>query len=137
MTVPSSEISMCGVVPRTPMVATGVSIFMSPVFAILPATKVNVPLDQLNNVELDFPFGSYTNSFNAMRALLDRLNEVPSVKLIPDPAIGAGLDHVAAVDEITNLRLTGLTGDICLNDHRLRMFNCDRTRGRYNFPDGF
>src|SRR5258708_30906207 len=33
---------------------------------------------QLNMVELDFPFGSYTNSFNAMRALLDRLNELPS-----------------------------------------------------------
>src|SRR4029434_3508028 len=75
-------ISTCGVVPRTPMVATGVSIFISPVLAILPATNVNVPLVRLNNVELDFPFGSYTNSLKAMRALLDRLNEVPSEKLI-------------------------------------------------------
>ena len=66
-----------------PMVATGVSIFMSPVFAILPATKVNVPLVRLNKVELDVPFGSYTNSLKAMRALLDKLNEVPSVKLMP------------------------------------------------------
>ena len=40
-------------------------------------------LGQIENVELDFPFGSYTNSVNAMRALLDRLNEVPSLKLIP------------------------------------------------------
>src|SRR5258708_22339020 len=64
-TVPASEISTCGVVPRIPMVATGVSIFMSPVFAILPATKVNVPLLRLNKVELDFPFGSYTNSFRS------------------------------------------------------------------------
>ena len=29
------------------------------------------------------PFGSYTNSFKAMRALFDRLNEDPSVKLTP------------------------------------------------------
>src|SRR6266498_5346458 len=75
LTVPSSEISTRGVVPRIPMVATGVSIFISPVFAILPATKVNVPLVRLNKVELDFPFGSYTNSVKAIRAVLDRLNE--------------------------------------------------------------
>ena len=74
---------MRGVVPRIPIVATGVSTFMSPVFAMLPATKVNVPLVRLSKLEFDFPFGSYTNSFKAMRALLDRLNEVPSVKLIP------------------------------------------------------
>ena len=66
-----------------PIVATGVSIFMSPVFATLPATKVKVPLVRLNKVELDVLFGSYTNSFRTMRALLDRLNEVPSVKLMP------------------------------------------------------
>ena len=45
-----------------PMVATGVSILISPVFAMLPATKVNVPLVRLSRVEFDFPFGSYTNS---------------------------------------------------------------------------
>src|SRR5712691_6282127 len=72
LNVPSSEISMCGVVPRTPIVATGVSIFMSPVFATLPATKVKVHLVRLNKVELDLPFGSYTNSLKAIRALLDR-----------------------------------------------------------------
>src|SRR6266566_4252094 len=58
LTEPSSEISTCGVVPRMPIVATGVSIFMSPVLAILPATNVNEPLVKLNSVELDFPFGS-------------------------------------------------------------------------------
>ena len=80
LTVPSSEISTRGVVPRTPMVATGVSTFISPVFATLPATKVNVPLVKLNKVVLDVLFGSYTNSFKTMRALFDRLKEVPSVK---------------------------------------------------------
>src|SRR5215475_9140273 len=57
-TVPSSEISTRGVVPLMPMVATGVSTFMSPVFAILPATKVNVPLVRLSRVEFDLLFGS-------------------------------------------------------------------------------
>ena len=85
---------------------------------------------------MDFPFGSYTNSFKVMRALLDRLNEVPSAKVDADPAIGPGPDHISLVDEITNLRLTGLTGDIRLNDHRIRMFNRDRARGGYNFPNG-
>ena len=65
---------MRGVVPRIPIVATGVSIFMSPVFAILPATKVNVPLVRLTKLEFEFPFGSYTNLVKAMRALRNRLN---------------------------------------------------------------
>src|SRR6476620_9309224 len=77
LTVPSSEISTRGVVPRIPMVATGVSTFILPVFALLPATKVNVPLVRLNKVELDVAFGSYMNSLNAMRELFDKLNEVP------------------------------------------------------------
>jgi hypothetical protein len=42
-TVPSSPISTRGVVPRMPIVATGVSTFMLPVFAILPARNVNAP----------------------------------------------------------------------------------------------
>src|SRR5262249_1346028 len=83
LTDPFSEISTWGVVPRIPIVATGVSIFMSPVFAIFPATKVKVPLVRLNRVELDFPFGSYTNSFNTMRAELERVKAVPSVKETP------------------------------------------------------
>src|SRR5689334_15298906 len=58
LTDPSSEISTRGVVPRIPMVATGVSTFMSPLFAILPATKVNVPLVRLNSEEFDLLFGS-------------------------------------------------------------------------------
>jgi hypothetical protein len=57
-TVPSSRISTCGVVPRIPMVATGVSIFISPVFATLPAIKVKVPLVRLIRTEFDEPFGS-------------------------------------------------------------------------------
>ena len=56
--MPSSEISTCGVVPRMPIVATGVSTFMSPLFAILPATKVNVPFVRLSNVEFALLFGS-------------------------------------------------------------------------------
>ena len=57
-TVPSSRTSTCGVVPRIPMVATGVSIFMSPVFATLPAIKVKVPLVRLIRLEFDELFGS-------------------------------------------------------------------------------
>jgi hypothetical protein len=56
---------------------------MSPVLATLPAMNVNVPLERVNNVEFAFPFGLYTNSFNSMRALLERLNAVPSLKVIP------------------------------------------------------
>ncbi len=80
------------------MVATGVSIFMSPVFAILPATNIS--------------------------------------KVNADPAIRSGPNHIFLVDEITNFRLAGLTGEIRLNDHRIHMFNCDRTRGGYNFSNG-
>src|SRR4051794_40631034 len=58
LTVPSSEISMWGVVPRIPNVATGVSTFMLPVLATLPATKVKVPLVKLIRVELSLPSGS-------------------------------------------------------------------------------
>ena len=43
-------------------------------------------------------------------------------KVDTDPAIGPGLDHVASVDEIANLGLTGLTGDIGLNDHKKGSF---------------
>src|SRR6478672_6585300 len=57
-TEPSSEISTRGVVPLMPMVATGVSTFMSPLLAILPATKVNVPLVRLSRLEFDLLFGS-------------------------------------------------------------------------------
>ena len=82
-TVPSSRISTCGVVPRIPIVATGVSTFISPVFATLPAIKVNVPFVRLMRVELFDPLGSYTNSFNTIRALLEILNVVPSTKIMP------------------------------------------------------
>ena len=55
----------------------------------------------------------------------------------PDPAIGSGPHHVAPVDEITNFGLTGLTGDIRLNDHRIGAFDCDRAGSRDDFPNGF
>ena len=41
-----------------------------------------VPLVRLKRVELDFPFGSYTKSFKVMRALLDKLNAVSSLKVM-------------------------------------------------------
>jgi hypothetical protein len=40
-------------VPRIPMVATGVSSFISPVRATWPATKLNVPLTRLTTAEFD------------------------------------------------------------------------------------
>ncbi len=40
------------------MVATGVSIFMSPCLAVSPATKEMVPATRLSSDELFDPFGS-------------------------------------------------------------------------------
>src|SRR5262249_32483432 len=47
-------------------------------------------------------------------------------------AVGAGLDHVAPVNEIADLRLTyaAAGGDIRLHDHGARMLDGDRTRRR-------
>ena len=56
-------------------------------------------------------------------------------EVIADLAVGTGRDHIAQIDAITNLRLTGLTGNICQNDHRIRAFDLDRTRGGYNFSN--
>ena len=119
------------------MVATGVSIFISPVFAILPATKVNVPFDQIEQGRIGLPVRVVHELVQCHAGVARQIERGAIGEVDSDPAIGAGLDHVALVDEITNLGLTGLTGDIGLNDHRLRMFNCDRTRGGYNFPDRF
>ena len=47
-----------GVVPRMPMVATGVSIRMLPVGAIWPVTKMKVPWSRLSSREFDDPSGS-------------------------------------------------------------------------------
>src|SRR6516162_6343392 len=63
------------------ILAKGVSILRPPVFATLPAMKAKTPLLKLNKAEFEVP--SQTNSFSAMRALFDRLNAVPSVKVIP------------------------------------------------------
>src|SRR5262249_54325216 len=63
------------------ILAKGVSILRPPVFATLPAMKAKAPLLRLNKAEFEDP--SQTNSFSAMRALFDRLNAVPSAKVIP------------------------------------------------------
>ena len=52
------SISTRTAVPRMPMVATGVSTFMSPCFAVSPATNVMVPATKLSSDELFDPFGS-------------------------------------------------------------------------------
>ena len=50
---PSSVlITTFGVVPRIPIVATGVSIFMLPVGAMAPVTKTNDPWTRLITIEL-------------------------------------------------------------------------------------
>jgi hypothetical protein len=58
LTSPFSKISTRGAVPRIPIVPMGVSTFMLPVCATLPAMKVNVPLVRLSRVEFELPFGS-------------------------------------------------------------------------------
>ncbi len=52
------SISTSTAVPRMPMVATGVSIFMSPCLAVSPATKVMVPATRLIKEALLDPLGS-------------------------------------------------------------------------------
>ena len=84
-TEPSFKISMRGAVPRIPIVPTGVSTFMSPVLAMAPAMKVNVPVVSLNSVEFEWPFGSYTKSSTSIRAFPETLNDVPSVNVMPRP----------------------------------------------------
>ena len=50
-----AETSAFTAVPRMPMVATGVSTFMSPVLATWPATKLKVPCTRLMLAELLLP----------------------------------------------------------------------------------
>ena len=71
-----------------PTVANAVSIFISPVFAIAPARNVKVPLLSVKKLALDALFDAYTKSLSSMRALLERLNAVPSVKVMPALAFG-------------------------------------------------
>ena len=52
------SISTSTAVPRMPMVATGVSTFMSPCLAVSPATKEMVPATRLISEELFDPLGS-------------------------------------------------------------------------------
>ena len=54
----SKAISTRTAVPRMPMVAVGVSTFMSPCFAVAPATNEMVPCTRVSNEELLAPFGS-------------------------------------------------------------------------------
>ena len=54
----SKSISTSTAVPRMPMVATGVSTFMSPFLAVAPATNEIVPATRLSSDLLSDPFGS-------------------------------------------------------------------------------
>src|SRR5262249_4702899 len=65
------------------ILATGLSILKPPLFATLPAVKLKAPWSRLKRAEFEVPFESQTNSFSAIRALFERLNAVPSVKVMP------------------------------------------------------
>ena len=54
----SKSISTSTAVPRIPMVAVGVSTFMSPCLAVAPATKRNGPRTRVSSEELFEPVGS-------------------------------------------------------------------------------
>ena len=54
----SKSISTSTAVPRMPMVATGVSTFMSPFLAVAPATNEIVPCTRLSSDLLSDPLGS-------------------------------------------------------------------------------
>ena len=53
----SKSISTRTAVPRMPMVAVGVSTFMSPFFAVAPATNEMVPCTSVSNEALFDPVG--------------------------------------------------------------------------------
>ncbi len=54
----SNPISTSTAVPRMPIVATGVVTFMSPCFAVSPATNEMVPATRLSSEELFDPLAS-------------------------------------------------------------------------------
>ncbi len=137
LTVPSSEISTRGVVPRTPMVATGVSTFMSPVFATLPATKVKSSLGQIEQGRVGRTVWIVHELVQNHARVVRQIEGSAIGEVDADPAVGAGRDGIALIDEIAYLRLTGLTGGTRLNDHRTRTFKRDRTGGDNNFSNWF
>src|SRR4029078_12405614 len=57
-------------------------------------------------------------------------------KIDAEPTIGPGLHHIALIDEIADLRLTGLPREIYLDDRRIHPFNCDRARGGDDLSNG-
>ena len=92
------------VVPRMPMVATGVSIFMSPVWATLPATNENEPSTRLTSALLpDVAFGSYDVIVERHPRIGDEIERGAVGKADADLRIGAGLDDVALVDFVADI----------------------------------
>ena len=53
-----------------------------PVLANLPATKLKAPWIRLNSAEFGAPVRSQENSFSTKRVVAERLNAVPSMKVI-------------------------------------------------------
>ena len=134
---PSSAISTCGVVPRMPMVATGVSTFMSPVFATLPATNVNVPLVRLNKVAVGLSVRVVNEFVQGHAGVAGQIECRFIGEGDADLAVSAGLHDIAQKDWITDLGRLRLTGGIGLHNHGVHMLDCDSADDGYDFSDGF
>ena len=94
------------------------------------------PLGQIEHGRIGLPIRVVHELVQSHAGVARKIKRAAIRKVDAEPAIGPGLDHIAQIDEVANVRLTGLTAEICLNDHRTRVFNGDRTRGSYNFPNG-
>ena len=96
----SKSISTSTAVPRMPMVATGVSIFMSPCLAVSPATNEMVPATRLISDGIVRPVG-VVDHFVEHHPRVRRQAEHGAVdEGDAERRTGAGLDHVAFFDVV-------------------------------------
>ena len=75
------SISTFTVVPRIPIVATGVFTSIPPVLATWPAIKTKVPSTKLKTPELELLAGSYISSSSTIRDADESVNIVPSTNV--------------------------------------------------------
>ena len=95
----SKSISTSTAVPRIPMVATGVSTFMSPCLAVAPATKEIVPATRLSSDDCSTRWGR-RSSRSAPSSRSREAEHAAVDKGDAEHGMGTGLDHVALVDVV-------------------------------------
>ena len=95
------------VVPRMPMVATGVAIFMSPEWATLPATKAKVPSTKVNSAPLRIAVGVVRIVVERHARIGDQIERGAVGKRDAARRAGAGLDHVALEHGVADMERDG------------------------------